>query len=178
MSKARIEKKEVQKKFWFPLASKDKDKLGKEAGDVNATIIRDTEHLTNLKKEWNAKIDAKQGRLNDILEMLKAGKQFRDVDATEVKDFGKEEIRWMVDGKVFEKRPMTEVEKQTSMPVDPVKSGAAEARLKKEAAAFKNKKHADAAKQIYPGLKVADPEITAVRRSETNRHTKTSAVDA
>lgn len=179
--KKHIEKRDVKKQFWFELTEKETREMSKQAGNLHAEIGKDDLAFTEVKKAWKAKIGKKQTELGTMLAVLKTGKEQREVEAQEIKDFDKREIRWVVDGKVIESREMKPEETQQSFALDASKKRkqdladakktiSAESKLRKEAEEFQSKRK----KKPAP---TTGNEIADVIKSETSRKTKHSAVD-
>lgn len=178
----RIEKRELKRKFWFDLTKEEESKLGKDAAALHAEIKADGEALAAIKKEWNAKIKTKIVEHDRLSTIQNTGKECREVDAIEVRDYGKKEVRYMFGKKVMETREMNADELQTTMQLEKrqaeraehaeeVKAQGTEQKLRDQAEEFQKKRKS--AKQ----LKSAD-EITEVIREETSKLTKKSSVDA
>jgi len=113
--KTRIEKREIEKEFWFELTGKEKDQFGKQAGNINGDVTQDEMKFADIKKEWLTKIKAKKADLTAVLEILRKGKEFRKVKCTEVKDFGKGEIKWVMNKKTIRTVKMREEDSQMSL---------------------------------------------------------------
>jgi len=163
---SKFERREIKKKFWFSLTTKEKDDSGKLAGEIDGQIQRDEEKAADLRKEWKVKIDGKRSKLRGLLATLKAGKEFREVDCEEVKDFGKKEIRYMVGKKCMESREMTSNELQLSMGV--LKGG------KSDTPTVKANATVATVTELRPPV---DKDVKDVINQETNAKTKTSPLD-
>jgi hypothetical protein len=156
----------VSKEFIFKLTEKEFAELGKKAAKLDSDIIRLDNEFDEVKKQWKAKIDAKNADRMTISMKINAGEEKRTMDSVLVKDFDAREIRYYVDGKVIESRTMTDNELQ--MGFDDAKLGVK-----------KTLKTKDAGKAIaeVTGKKAKDVSIADVIKMETGRKTKHSAVD-
>lgn len=140
-----IEKREVRKRFWFVLDGEEKIQYGVKAAELEHKIEKEERIVTDLKekvKNHNSTITENSKERRSLLRAIKSGKELRDADAIEVRDFEKKEIRYLVGKKVVETRDMTEEEAQVSMKFkkDEGKKEGVEQRLRKEAEAFRGKK--------------------------------------
>lgn len=153
MAKKHMEKKEVNKDFWFDLTTKELQEMSRTAGNLDSEIQKDEEAFAQVRKEWKVRIGEKKTELRKMLAALRTQREIRTVDAIEVKDFDKKEVFWLYEGKEIERREMTAEESQMAINLEKRReaakkaeeektNGSAEDRLRKEATAFNEKKNA------------------------------------
>lgn len=162
----RIEKKTITKEFWNPLTDKELSAVGKEAGQLKAQINTRETALKNYNKERKAEIAELELEFSDLCSVLVAGKRKEEIECEMVKDFAKKTVRYMKGRKILEEREMTTEELQTSFnvsdkPVEP-----------------KPEDKEDG--PIFAGAEDdgTDKDVSDVIAQETNKRTKTSAVDS
>jgi len=144
----RIEKRDMKKHFWIQLSDKELAKLGTDSGKLRGKINIRKDKFDDMKKKESAEIKELETELAGMLHTLGTGKEQREIECIEVKDFGKKEVRYMAGKKVLQSRNMTGEELQTAMVfnktqkiVDKASSDAAvEQKLRKEATNFKEGK--------------------------------------
>lgn len=147
--KIRIEKRDITKIFRHRLTAKEFESYGKESGRMNHDIEKLENDLAAHNKKAKGVISALRTELRTKLRALKTGHESREIVCVEVKNFTKQEVRWMVGSKTIESREMTAEEKQTSMQFNSKAKGktakSLEEKLKDDAKKFseKNKKKAN-----------------------------------
>lgn len=124
--------------------------------DINSDIAKTAFELEELKDKYKSRIADLAARRDQLIERGK-GEICETIQCKMTKDFKNREIRYAFEGKVIERRPMTEAEAQMEM--------------KLKAKGSKRQKLANGQD------KEIDSDVKSVIASETNRKTKTSAVD-
>ena len=160
----------VTKEFMFKLTDAEAAERYHAAGVLHAEILKLEEDFAELKRNWKSKIDARTASRDDLLVAGETGEEKRTVESTMVKNFDVKEIAYWFEGKVIERRTMTESELQ--MEANFEKSKKERARVQKLGQTEKHDPVAEAHK-----ANGKDPEIAQVHKLETSRTTKTSSVD-
>lgn len=114
-TKKTMERRDVEKHFWFDLTIDETRTLAKKAGNTNEEIERMEEKFSDYKKAEGVKIKEKKTQLKYFLEILKTGKENRKTKCEEVKDFSKGEIRWVQGKETIKTVKMTDQDKQRSL---------------------------------------------------------------
>lgn len=180
--KTRLEKRELKKTFWFELTDKEKLSIGQTNAALGNEIKNDQAAFKEIKKEWSKRISGKVIEHDRVEAVIHTGKEMREVEAVEIRDYGKKEVRYMHGKLVMETRDMTPEEVQTTMQLEKreqeraehateVQAESTEQKLRNEAESFQKKRKG------MKALKPAD-EIAEVIREETNKNSKKSATDA
>lgn len=187
--KTRVEKRDVKRKFWFPINDKEKSELMKLSLELDRQVdadrvllLADIEKFSADKKARTAAINDKERNRKDINHHIRVSKELREVEAIEVRDYGKKEVRYVVGKTVMEQREMTADELQTSFNLEKrnkerasektsANQSKAEVALRAEAEAFRQKK-------TVRKLTTKEEEIQQEIREETSKLTKKSAVDS
>jgi len=118
-SRKHLERKEITRQFWIQLTPEQKDEFSTKAGRIYADIAKDEDKFSSVKKDWSAKITEKKTELDGVMKAIYAGKEYKVMDCTEVKDFKKETVTYFDAKKpkvILEERPFNEQEKQMAMP--------------------------------------------------------------
>lgn len=158
--KKHIERKDIRRKFWFPVTDKERSDYGMSAAKLEFEIQKEEEKVVDLKekiKAHNAVMKEAEKERRRILNAIQTKKEQREVDAIEIKDFDKKVIRYQVGKEILEERAMTAEETQMSINVDEKKKrekaltddkkqSTAEQKLRKQAEDFKNKRNGKAGK--------------------------------
>lgn len=162
-SKKKIEKRNIKKEMWFTLTEKETNVLGRGIGRLYTEKSKKENELKDITKRFRQEIGEFESDIAEKVNVINAGKEFRDVDCEEILDFGKEEVRYMFNKKVHISRPMTDKEKQMSLSIklNPITNIANNKKLSIVTEADK-KKSAD---------------IKEVIKEETKKSTKTSPID-
>lgn len=155
-SKKKIEKRTLTKSFWFKLTDKEISERNIRANELRDEIDDKKEQFGEVKKKWNSEIKALEVEEKSIREAAKERKEYREVETEEIKDWTKQEVRYMVGGKLHTSRAMDDNEKQMAMTVKSVPVTEVE--------------------QPAPEDNAAN-DVRDVMRDETSKGTKKSAVD-
>lgn len=188
--KTHIEKREVKRKFWFSITDKEKGEMVKLSLELDRQVdvdrgqlLADIEKFNADKKARNAEINEKERNRKEVNHHIRVSKELREVDAIEVRDYGKKQVRYVVGKAVMEEREMNSDELQTSLNLErrekerkedkqataqSATQSRAERALRAEAEAFHKQK---------AGGKKPVSEVQEVIRQETSKHTKRSSVD-
>lgn len=160
----------VTKEFIFQLTDAESKERFHAAGNLHDEILKLEEKFDEIKREWKAKISTRTAARDELLVAGKTGEEKRTVEAVMTKNYDVKEINYWFEGRVIERRTMTESELQ--MEADFEKGKKDRARVQKMA---KSEKHDPVAAAHAANGK--DPEIAEVHALETRRSTKSSAVD-
>ena len=161
----------VVKEFMFKLTNKEAAERYHAAGTLHAEVQKLEEEFAELKRNWKAKIDARTASRDDLLVAGETGEEKRTVEATMTKNYDIKEIAYWFEGKVVERRTMTETELQMEANFEKKQKNE---RAKKQML-DKTEKHDPVAEAHKANGK--DPEIAQVHKLETTRGTKHSSVD-
>lgn len=113
----KIEKREMKKSFWFKLTAEEKKHHADEMVRVMTEKGKKELQFSDVKKKWQTEIKELETEIDEHRQTYNAGKEWREVDCIEIKDFQKLEVRYMVGKKIMESRPMDDREKQMVLAV-------------------------------------------------------------
>jgi len=99
----------------FPLNDEEVSKLGHKAAKLEGEIESLEEKKKAEAKKWNDDIKSKRKTVRKIAKEITSGKQDRDVECTEVKNFDTKKVEYWHEGAVVQERAMTEADKQLNM---------------------------------------------------------------
>lgn len=100
----------VRERFSFKLTTDELVKKGEEAAELNKQIALKEYHLTTYSKEKKAEINSIKGNLNNILKIVEAKTEEREVDAQKVFDFEAKKVLFFHDNVKMKERPMEHFE--------------------------------------------------------------------
>jgi len=153
----KIEKRDIKKSFWFDLSKKEKEDASDSLVKTMTKKIKKELQFNDVKKKWNGDIKELDSECNHYHKLLEAGKEWRELECIEIKDFAKLEVRYMHGTKLIDTREMNGEERQIALTIN--NKPVTETKLPKEPKTQKEK------------------DVQDVMRSETNKSTKKSAVD-
>lgn len=182
--------KQTMQSVEFQLTDTQKAEKGMEA----AKLQKEVNELTVEKKiatdTFAAKIKSRASRVATLLGEIDSGVETRDVECIEVKNFDRNRVEYYLDGEIVKERDLTEDDRQLELDAASAAKGKKKAKEQAESAkanpttpeqaAQDNAKACVAVPGKNPprGLRQEiDPEVADLMKSETNRKTKTSAVD-
>jgi hypothetical protein len=146
----------------FKLNDEEKAARGLEAAKLNNEIAELTVKKKLVTDEFAGSIKDRTARRNTLLKQIHDGLERRDSECTEVKNFDENKVEYWVDGQMLESREMTPTDRQLDLD---------------EAKKDTKKKGSE----VPAGASVVAPptgdDVKNVIAEETNRKTKTSAVD-
>ena len=155
----KFEKRDIKKSFWFKLTADEKKHHADEMVRFMTEKGKKELQFADVKKKWQGEIKGLETEVEEHRQVYGAGKEWREVDCVEVKDFQKLEVRYTMGKKVMESRKMDEREKQMALQV--------------KGKPIDNKKNANGNGK----LDKKTGEIRDVMKDETSKNTKKSAVD-
>lgn len=155
----KFEKRDMKKSFWFALTDKEKkihaDKMVRILTEKGKKELQ----FADVKKKWQGEIKELETQVEEHRQVYGAGKEWREVDCVEVKDFQKLEVRYTMGKKIMESRKMDDREKQMALQI--------------KGKPIDNK----SSKKDKEKVDKKTGEIRKVMKAETPKNTKKSAVD-
>lgn len=172
----------ITKEFEFAMSKDERIKIAETAHEHELEAQKLSLQFEEEKDKWKSKINAQLAKAGELRAQFYSRKRTRTLNATMVKDYASQEVRYYHKGEVVESRTMTPEEYQ--MQLAEVKPGAPKTKaLAQDTAPTKVKakvlKVRDAGKAIamVSGKKAKNNDIADVIRAESGRKTKHSAVD-
>lgn len=149
--------KEIVTPVEFKLTDAQKSEKGMEAAKLQTEVELLTYEKKKATDELAAKIKARSAKLRTLLHEIDAGVETKDTTCLEVKNFTTHQVEYWFEGSIVKTREMTEEDRQLEIcTVTKSKASSAhQARIPDE----------------------DDQDVAGVIASETNRKTKSSAVD-
>lgn len=134
-------------------------KLGKERGDKLRAKADLEEKAAEDKQKWAERIKPLSERLTFIDDCLRNGKEKKTLEVTAVKNYDENKVEFWYEGKIVDYRAMTVQDRQEDMPLKTKKGRSKE----------------NSVKNVAP--QTEEESIAEVRKLETSKRTKLSAVD-
>jgi hypothetical protein len=154
----------VSKEIAFTLTREEVAAKGEAMANLDVEIGELETQFSEAKKNWAAKIDARESSRRDISAVVHAKKEVRTVETVMVKDYFAKEIQYFFEGEIVERRTMTTEECQAEFDLG---------KPKKERAPKQALRKTDPVADAHGN----GEDIAEVHKLETSRHSKTSAVD-
>lgn len=156
----KFEKRDIKKSFWFTLTKDEKKHHADEMVRVMTDKGKKELQFSDVKKKWSGQIKELETTVEEHRQTYNAGKEWREVDCVEVKDFQKLEVRYMKGKEILQSRAMDEREKQMALnikgkPINVTKKSAKDGE----------------------DIDMKTGEIREVMKEETNKKTKTSPLN-
>lgn len=183
--------KTVKRPLPFNLTDAEKATRGLEAAKLNTDIAQLTIEKKMATEEYSAKIKDRTARRNDLLTQIDDGKENREVECVEVKNFESNKVEYYFEGEKITERDLTEEDKQLELDEASAKKGAKKLKEKQLAAKPQTaeQKKAEEAKACaaVPGKKPPrgkrqeitefDMDLARTHREETSRNGSYSALN-
>lgn len=169
----------VTKEFMFKLTEKESNEKGKAAAALKKEVDSLELQFEEVKDSWKAKIKTREDKYKEHLDVVAAQEEKRTVDATLVHNYAEGTIEYWFEGTVMESRAMTDHERQKEMDFN---SGKKAKGIRQKLEKTEDKKETKDAEDPVAAAHAATAngkihDINEVRKMETSRHTKSSAVD-
>lgn len=147
----------ISKDVTFKLDDKQIAEKARSAANLVKDIAKAELEREEMNNVFKARIKDAEARRDSLLEQIDKGEYTETVQCKMAKDFKNREIRFYYEGKVIERRPMTDQEAQMEM------------KLKTKVSK----------RQKLENTQTPEPDadVQSVIKEETNRRTKLSAVD-
>lgn len=155
-----------------------------ELGAISLDIRNLEEEFSAVKNEWKDRIAKKQKVFDDLLDVVRAGKEKRALDCTVKLYYQSNTVEYWHEGALVHERSMTPEERQQELPIpDNVEY------IRRPSSDFEDEEPVNAAtidagempKEIREDdvtrLKTQGEQIQDIIREETRRTSKSSAVD-
>lgn len=160
----------VLQAFMFKLNMREFAEKGKTAAGLSKEIAGIEAEFEEVKDTFKARIKDREAKRDDLLAVINAGEEKREVESTMVMDYDAGKVRYFFEGEMIEERKMTDDERQLQMPLKTGADG-------KTTTTEKSSKRQKLSEVKHSDLAGKDDEIKSVIRQETNKVTKLSAVD-
>ncbi len=166
------------KTLTFKLEDADKLALGAQAAKLDGEIEEIEAEFKEVKSGFRQRLKERSEERARLLKAVHTGQEERESDCTEVRDQGGNTISFWVGGRMIEERAMTFEERQEELSLSNGKA-IAQAAASPPPGSIKKKKRSGKDEAAEQGKKPTDEseDIANVRKLETNKRTKLSAVD-
>lgn len=172
-NKATPKGQKVTREFTFKLTETEIVEKMRGAKNWSQEVTALSLKFEEMKENMKAKLTAAQSKERDLLAVAYAEEEKRTVDCVMVRNYESKEVEYWFEGEILEKRTMTPNELQVEADFTKQEKKARAIRQKIEQPIKPDPVAAAHAKQSN-GM---SEEIAEVRRLETGRNTKSSAVD-
>lgn len=177
-----------QRLLTFKLTQAERAQRGEHAAKCSVELEQMIADFAQVKKSWTEKIKRIEGAMYRHLDAIAKGQEERAVECQSYRNFDLNRVEFWHKGEMMHARDMTPEDRQESL-----KLAETEKPAKDNVKSFKSARAKVAAKHVVdhtmtrtereemedgnPVFADNDREIEAVRREETSRRTKRSAVD-
>ena len=167
-TKNKIEGQKCIRLLEFDLTDTQKADKADEAAELSEQVLKLTVEKKTVTKEFTSKIGSKQSSIDTLLAEIRAGKEKREEECIEVKNYNENQVEYYLDNKLVEKREMEPEERQDNLFEEKPKRNFQKLKMNED--------------QGYP--EIADPvdtesqEIQKVHKEATSKKTASSALDS